>query len=503
MNLINTSNYSPTTISDTFSLSRCMKQLVIGLLGLILFTSSFAKSHYQTLTQLPFPENYPSQESIKQLTNELFFQRAVQTYLWALPAMNLYSMRMELEKKLGQGSHILAIWKDRINHHTIIATPNPDVIYAIAWLNLKKDGPTVIEAPPKLQGLIDDAWQRPLTDVGFAGPDLGAGGKYLILPHDYQGDIPKGYFTFKSPTNTVFVFFRAFLEKGQTAPGVALLEKTRIYPLDLRNNPPQMSFPNASNIPMNMDFPRDISYFKNLSNFFNEEPAAAEDFTMRGMAAAIGIIKGKPFYPDEAHKLMLNNAAATAFKMARVMAYIDIPAFRMYPNLKWRKGFATGNALFKADSYTNLDDQIAFFHNAYSTSPAMAVAMPGKGAQYLGGFYDANGEFLQGGNTYRLHIPPNVPVNNYWSIVIYDADTRALVNNGQAFPSVASNTNLKKNADGSADLYFGPKQPKNALNWIKTIPGHGWFIAFRLFGPTKAFFDQSWKPEDIVQLMHQ
>jgi hypothetical protein len=116
------------------------------------------------------------------------------------------------------------------------------VIFGLAFVDLK-DGPIVFEAPPQMQGLLDDFWQRPLTDVGLAGPDQGKGGKDLLLPPGYNGERPGGYFVMKSPTYGVFVFLRSFLEDGKTNAGVKLMEQSRIYWLAQKDNPPAMKFP--------------------------------------------------------------------------------------------------------------------------------------------------------------------------------------------------------------------------------------------------------------------
>ena len=455
-------------------------------------------AHWEELANLPFPGGYPAQESAARLWDELQFQRAVQVYLWALPAMNLSSMRMAQEREFGAGANVLTIWKDRIDAKTIVLTANPDVIYAFAWLDLDRDGPTVVEAPPGLQGLLDDAWHRPLTDVGLAGPDQGQGGKCLVLPPGFDGPVPDGYFVLRSPTYGGFVFWRAFLENGKTEPGVALMEQTRIYPLAQADDPPAMSFPNASGVPLDMLFPRDGTYYEQLASFFDREPAAPEDFALRGMAARLGIVKGQPFQPDARMTGLLDRAAQTGFKMTSNVAYTDEPSIHLFPDRMWRRGFHGDSPVFKTDTYLDFDAMIAFFHSAYSTSPAMVIQMPGKGAQYLGGITDADGDYLTGEQPYRLHVPAEVPVLNYWSIVLYDADTRSLLDNGQPFPSIASNSNLESNPDGSADLFFGPEPPNDGNpNWIKTVPGRGWLAAIRLYSPTQAFFDQAWRPGNI------
>jgi hypothetical protein len=463
----------------------------------------FAQSaSWDELSKLPFKESYPTPETSARLYDELLFQRAVQVYLWALPAMNTVAMRDGQAAAFGAGNNVLAVWKDRPSAKTIILTANPDVIYGLAFVDLK-DGPVVLEAAPEMQGLMDDFWQRPLTDVGLAGPDKGRGGKYLLLPPGYNGEIPtSGYFIIKSPTYGVFVFLRAFLENGKTDAGVKLMERTRIYSLAQKDNPPAMKFPNASAVPSDYDFKRDLRYFEALAKFNDHEPVAPQDMAMRGMAATLGIVKGRPFQPNERMKAMLNTAANVAFKIAAVDSYDSrYPNKLVYPDRKWEAVFLGGSPVFRQETYLDFDALINFFHKAFATSAAMVLEMPGKGSQYLLGLRDADGDYLSGGTSYRLHVPANVPVANYWSVVLYDADTRSLTDNGQPFPSIASNSNLKPNADGSSDLYFGPTAPKAAnANWIKTVPGKGYFAGVRLYGPTQAFFDKQWKPDDIVKV---
>ncbi len=485
----------------TISLGATLTVLSMGIPFIAQGQTHEQSTHYEELATLPFPGAYPAEESAKILKDELSFQRAVQTYLWSLPAMNMYAMREGQRRAFGDDSNILMISKDRIDYHLEYTTGNPDVIYAFAWLDLKKEGPTVLDMPPKLQGLLDDMWHRPITDIGAAGPDKSKGGRYLVIPDDYKGEIPDGYYVVKSPTHGVFVFLRAFLVDGKTDQGVALLEKSRIYPLSKVNNPPTMKFPNLSSVLVPGDFPRNFEYFQRLADFINYETVSREDFAMRGMLAGLGIVKGQPFKPDAKMKAILDKAGQVGYKMAATVDYEYYPDNKVYADRTWEQVFIGGSPVFEKDTYRNLDALIAFFHKAYSTSKAMVIAMPGKGSQYLFGVRDGDGDFLMGENTYHLHFPPNAPAANYWSVVLYDADSRGLLNNGEPFPSIASNTNVKLNEDGSADMVFSPTAPKNENdNWIKTVPGKGWFAGVRFYSPTKAFFDQSWKPGNIVKV---
>ena len=252
------------------------------------------KEPWSDLMNAEFIESYPTEETTEKLYNEMLFQRASQSVIWSMPAMALWYMKKGSEAQFGEGSNVFPIWKDRLNAKTLVSTPNSDVIYGMGYIDLKKDGPTVIEVPPLLQGILDDFWHRPLTDVGFVGPDKGEGGKYLLLPPGYEGNVPDGYFTFTSRTYNVFVFWRAFIKDGDTKEPVALMEQTKIYPLDKMDNPPKMEFPNGTGQPADMLFPRDYSYFEGLAEFINYETIDSEDWSMRGMLATLGIEKCDP-----------------------------------------------------------------------------------------------------------------------------------------------------------------------------------------------------------------
>src|SRR5499427_4878994 len=241
-------------------------------------------SHYGSLATLPFTKGFLSKDGISALKKELVFQRAVQPYIWALPALNMYGMKEGSEKAFGKGYNVLPIFKDRLNAKTLITTPNSDVIYALGYLDLKEDGPLVIEVPPGLQGILDDFWQRPICsageingkvwcgDVGLPGPDQGKGGKYLVLPPDYKGTPPAGYLTLRSGTYGVFVFWRGFFQdpKQLTEP-VRVMEQTRIYPLGKEADAKPMQFPNASGVPAKMLYPQDGSAFDMLNRYIQHE----------------------------------------------------------------------------------------------------------------------------------------------------------------------------------------------------------------------------------------
>ena len=479
----------------------------------LLATSTIAhaqSSRYEALANQPLTGGFLSKEAGAALMDELTFQRATQAYLWALPALNMYGMKEGSEKVFGKGYNILPVFKDRLNAKTLITTPNSDVIYALGYLDLKEDGPMVIEVPPGLQGILDDFWQRPICsegeingkvwcgDVGLPGPDQGKGGKYLVLPPDYKGTPLSGYFTLRSRTYGVFVFWRGFFQdpKQLTEP-VRVIEQTRIYPLGKEAGAKPMQFPNASATPANMLYPQDGSAFDMLARFIENEYVDPRDFEMRGVLAALGIEKGKSFAPDAKMRTLLDLGAKTATRMGHTIIYNGV---KYYPDRQWLNGFPGGRPDFIGDTANQIDFRSAFFTYAYSTSPGMAVEMENVGAKYPNAFRDSNGDFLFGGNSYRMTLPKDVPASLFWSVTVYDPLTGSGLDNGQPFPSLNTMDKPVMNADGSTDIYIGPNSPGPGKNWMKTIPDKGFFVILRLYGPKKAFFDQSWKPGDIEKV---
>ena len=478
-------------------------------------------SRFDGLADLPFAEGRPTNETARTLRDELLFERATQTYLWALPLINTLGMQVGSEKAFGAGHNVLPIWKERLSAKTLVTTPNSDVLYAMSYVDLGKDGPLVLEAPPGLQGILLDYWQRPIPvdggeffgDVGLAGPDGGKGGKFLLLPPGYTGKVPEGYFVYRSGTNNVFIFLRGFYEDPKNlAPAVAHLEQTKIYPLNGEANAKPMKFPDASGVPVNMLPISDATAFEQLKLLVDREGDNLAGLDWFGMLAAIGIIKGQSFTPDAHTREILDRAAKTAYKMSRVVGFEDVVggiSYVIYPDRHWINPFADGtpakpsgafNLSFinTTGGYLALDMRINYFTNYYSISPGMFSYTSGKGANYLIAFTDSEGMPLSGASNYRLMLPPNIPAANFWSVTLYDAENSSGLANGQPFPSLGSRDKPAQNADGSIDLFLGPRAPEGKQgNWLATVPGRGYFAIMRLYGPTEAAFNKSWKPGDI------
>jgi hypothetical protein len=339
------------------------------------------------------------------------------------------------------------------------------------------------------------------VDIGLAGPDKGKGGKYLFLPPGYTGEIPKGYFVVKSPTYTVSFGMRGFKVDGKTDQAVGLMKQTKVYPLSRAANPPKMEFSNGSGKAITTVHPDTGAFFEMLANVVNDEPADVFSPLERFYMQAIGIEKGKPFNPDAKTKSLLSEAARVGGAMARANSYASpVPDTYYYSNRKWQ---FVGDIpyTFVKDGIVQVDRLAYVYYMALGNSPAMMTKNVGIGSYYLWAYRDAEGDFLDGANNYKLHIPAGVPAKDFWSVLVYDSLSRSELKNGEKFPSVSKYTDPKINADGTVDVYFGPTMPPGQeKNWIRTAAGKGWFPIFRFYGPLQPLYDKSWVLNDIEKV---
>ena len=340
-----------------------------------------------------------------------------------------------------------------------------------------------------------------MSDLGVAGPDKGKGGKFLILPPGYDGKVPDGYFVVPSKTNGVWLFMRGYLDKGINAASENIRNNLKVYPLSKESRPPKMKFVNVSGKAMNTIVPNDDSAFEKLHALIEGEPDDYLGPEAKGMMASIGIEKGKPFAPDARMKKILTDAAAIGNAAARSISYFPRePGNFVYGKKSaWVTVYANKDTAFEKNGAYNLEARILFHFGYIVVSPAMAVSVAGKGSDYAMAMLDSKGKPLDGSKTYKLHMPPNPPVKDFWAVTMYDTQTRSQLQTDQQFPTLGSQTKgLEKNADGSYDIYFGPKPPKgHAGNWLQSIPAKSWFIALRMYGPLQPWIDQSWRPGEI------
>jgi hypothetical protein len=453
--------------------------------------------------------NWLDQAEAESLVDELFYQRAIHAYMTMQPAMNVIGMRDGSEATFGEGYNVLPIWKDRMDSRCWVPTPNADVIYSMSYLDLKETGPLVVAAPPNVIGMFTDFFQRTITDVGAIGPDRARGGLYLLLPPGYDGEVPKSYFAFESKTYNVFLFFRTIMAKGEKgpdpAPAAALAERTRVYPLyAVEKDVKPMEFPNGSGKRVNMMYPVDNTYWTKLKEFVDYEPVAAIDPELRGVLASIGIEKGKPFQPSDKQQKLLKKAVETAPRMILAMRQLGRPDGRnkYYKDRQYENTWAGATAEWFQESYLDVNQRASYFQFAYSSAPAMVMRTLDAGSKYPFTARDADGEFLMGSNNYKLHLPPHPPAALFWAVTAYNVTDGTMPETPQLLPSINGFNDVAVNADGSVDLYFGPEPPANApkSNWIQTVEGRNFLAALRLYGTGVEFFDQTWKPDDVVKM---
>jgi hypothetical protein len=453
------------------------------------------------LGTLNFFDGFPDDKTVEKLYDNLDFQRAVQAYLLGLAPVNQLANRKGMAA-LGPFNTTVPIFEDRMDSKSLFLTPNNNTPYTWFWLDLR-EGPLVLEVPPKVLGLMNDMWYAFVTDIGFTGPDKGEGGKYLILPPGYKGDVPTGYFVVRPATYSVWVPWRSFLVDGDPKPGVALVEKhTKIYRLKDAANPPKINFVHVSGKAFSTLAPADYGFWEYLNQVVQEEPTDSVDPVTLGFYASVGIQKGKPFAPDARMKKILTEAALVGDATARAINNrFRIKESYYYPNSAWRSGFY-GGYKFEEGGARVLDAYSAFFFYATGVTPAMDSKTVGEGSQYMAAFVDSKSRPLDGAKNYRLHLPPNIPVKQFWSVILYDNQTRSMLQTDQKWPAATSqNKALMVNADGSVDVYFGPKAPAGKENnWIQTIPGKGWNTLLRLYGPTQPWFDKTWRPGEIEEI---
>jgi len=452
------------------------------------------------LGTLKFFDGVPDEATVKTLYDNLDFMRGVEVYLNAMGAASTQGQIQGL-RSVGADTQTVILHENRADAKTLLLTPNTQTATLWGYFNLK-DGPIVLEIPPGVLGLADDAWMRYIIDMGMAGPDKGKGGKFLFLPPGYEGMVPEGYFVARPLTYTVCYGLRGFTVKGDTGPAVTAFRKYfRVYPLAQAKNPPKTKIINGSGLYFNTIYPNTFKFYEEINTAIQEEPENSVDPEILGQLAAIGIIKGKPFAPDARMKRILEEAAAVASSTARALVYRPRDeAFYFYSSKSaWFTPFVGGSHEFIQNGARLLDARSTYCYVAAGISPAMGIKIVGGGSQYAVATFDSNRNYLDGSKNYRLHLPPNIPVNNFWSLIPYDTQTRSVLQTDQRDTALSSEMGtVKANPDGSVDVYFGPKAPPGKeSNWIQTVPGKGWFTILRLYGALEPWFDKTWRPGEI------
>jgi hypothetical protein len=453
---------------------------------------------------LKFFDGLPDPETVQKVYDNLDFARGVEAFLSGMPAASLYAACEGLTQAGVKPNGGIGVTEDLMDARSLFLTPNSTTVYVIQCVDLK-DGPVVVEVPPGVLGPVDDAYFRWVTDVGLTGPDEGKGGKYLFVPPGYTGNLPsEGYFVAKPPTYGNLMFYRAFVENGDIAAAVSGVKaKARVYPLSAANNPPPPTFVNISGLQFNTIHANTFHFYEEINTVIQHEPSDAFDPEIVGLFAAIGIKKGKPFAPDARMMGILTDAVAVANATARAILFASRDErVKFYPDRQWSTTFVGGSYAFLNDGERMLDARTMFHYYATGITPAMAFSKPGTGSAYALTGRDSKGEYLDGGKTYKITLPAPIPAGQFWSFMVYDGQTRSMLETDQKLAGIDSNDkSIKKNPDGSVTVWFAPKAPAGQeSNWVQTMPGKGWNSLFRLYAPLEPWFDKTWKPGDFERV---
>ena len=493
------------------------------------------------LGTLEFQDGVPSVGTAEKVRDALDFTRALNAYNNSFRGASAYALGKGFQS-IGAEDNSIVIFSDLMDSQSLFLTPNTDTIYYMGIIDLSK-GPMVLEQPPRGLGTINDMWFSWIIDIGFPGPDRGEGGKYLLVPPGYDGPLPEGgFFIAKSKTLRVLYAARAFLVDNDPKPAAENVRKNlKIYPytvggfgtsiatalegkVRLAGIPaiPETKFIEASGKAFNTIPPADYGFFEMINENVQQEPAGGYDVELAGQLAAIGIVHGKPFDPDARMKKILSDAAAVGNATGRMLNWryvVAHPEWSYYPKSMWSNMLWEGGAYFEtpppeftkegmfkpfpATGARTLDSRTAFYYAYTLDSPGMIMRVPEIGSQYLIGFVDSAGNPYDGGKTYKVRLPKGIPAKAFWSLILYDNQTRSMLQTPQRFPRAGSQSYpspaAEASTDGSTTVYFGPTQPPGVPrgNWIQTVPDKGWWVILRLYSPLEPFFDKSWRPSEI------
>jgi hypothetical protein len=444
--------------------------------------------------------------SPSELARRAIERRAVEAVIWGMPAVNTELMADQMMKAGGRPGQII-YWGKPLDWHNQTLTPNPDTLYFMGFYDLKASGPMVVEIPPagddgSLNGNFVTLWQTALEDAGLLGIDKGKGVKFVITPPGYSGKIPQGFEQLASDTYGGYFLVRSSLKSHGDADvqtSIAYGKRVKFYPLSEIDNPPETLFIDVKDKDFDSTIKYDASFFALLDRVVQTEPWIPRDRAMIDQLRTIGIEKGKPFAPDDATKSALEAGVAEAKALLAARYDAGFPAF--FAGTHWMTPTSPEAVEGQSTDYANPDKYAVDARGLAYSYGFIALKRLGAGQYYLINIKDKDGEAYDGAKTYRVHVPADAPVQQYWSVTAYDRETHALIK-GMNRASRASNAaDLAKNADGSVDVWFGPKAPVGKeTNWVPTDPDRRFELMFRLYGPTKALFDKAWTLPDVEKV---
>jgi len=439
------------------------------------------------------------------IKEQIIYQRGIEAAIWGMPAVNYQLMYDALAKINGDYNQVV-IWPKLLDWKNQTLTPNPDVIYLMPFFNTEKVGPVVLEIPPAGDGVFNGSvmtyWQNAIEDVGPGGVDKGKGGKYLFVPPGYdKSKIPAGYIILQSDTYRGYALLRSVLKSGSAADvatAVNYSKRIKVYPLSEASKNPTTVFVDASNAVYDSTIPYDFNFYQSLDKIVQLEPWLERDKAMIDPLKSIGIERGKPFEPDARTKEILT----AAVKDARTWLIGNYEATKpFFQNTHWffpatlEYGANVKAGYGVPDSYPTDNRGVCYMIAFFSAKHI------GESQYYLMQIVDKDGNTLDGSASYKVHVPADVPVKQYWSMTVYNRETHTFIRNVKWSARSSQTPGLKTNSDGTVDLYFGPTAPSEGeSNWVPTDPKGKFEILARFYGPTPDLYNQSWKLNDLEKV---
>ncbi|MFK7845630.1 MAG: DUF1254 domain-containing protein [Rhodothermales bacterium] len=451
---------------------------------------------------LKFMDGAPLPETAEKVYDYLDTARAMDAFLKGMPGASVNALIDGAHSMGAVEANEVMIFDKLMGPESLFLTGNSSTVYAIPDLDLKRDGPTVVEVPDGLLGAANDAWFRYINNLPTAG-------KYLYLPPGYDGPIPDGFAVYRPKTYRIWVFLRSSVKNGDVKAAASLVQdNVKVYPLSKFADQPEMKWVSTSGKAFNTIHPNNSEFYHHLDRIIQYEPLEMLDAETRGLFASIGIEKGVEFAPDERMKKILAEGVSLGNAASRSIVWYprfekNMKGVRVYPDTdsNWIMAYNARNVHFNGENgrTMNTDARVMFHYPYTAVTPAMAAPRLGKGSDYTITYVDASGQPFDGSETYKLELPANPPVANFWAVTVYDTQTRSMLQTNQKYPSVDTNTKgIKNNPNGSLTIYFGPTAPKGQENnWIETVPGKSWFVILRMYAPLEPWIDQTWRPGEV------
>lgn len=480
-----------------------MKYLCVFLAALITnaATAQTLEREPYGVTGIEMINGVPTPETSEKLFEAMDYYGGVLTYLWSMPAMGLKgwenaNIDMGADPSL-DGQISLYQGYDEASG---ILTPNTRVTYVISFVDTNVHGPAVWVIPPgATAGYVGDQWQRPILDTGVTGNDKGEGLKLLIVGPEQE--VPKhdgSYQVVHSPTNVVWLGTRNLSPAGEGHERINA--EFDSYPFLKPELAGREKLRKSNDIFMQAQ-PHGMVFWENLNTIIQREEMQDRDVFFHAFLKDLGIEKGKPFAPSAKQEKLLIEAERVGYLMAINNTFKKrFEGARFYDDRRWYVALINSPDQIQT-TYGELFERASWFHEAIGSTYAMKLDAPGPGSVYLGQYEDANGHGFDGGNTYRLEVPTDVPASQFWALTVYNAHTRTIIQNAQRSAEVNSSNEIITNPDGTTTLFVGPKAPEGMKsNWVQTEEGQNWFAYFRLYDPEAAYFDKSWMLNDFEKI---